>query len=345
MKKALMLIFTLVLVADLVGAKTDNDSNYKAGKGAWCKDETIARFGVITDIHHTNKPDIPSRKYSAALKKTKRFVSTMNKVKADFIVELGDYVDTLVDDKDPIQNLDEVESIYKRFRGPRYHVLGNHDFDNVSRADFLDFIGNTGIPAEATYYSFDRNGIHCIVLDADYTVAEPHLPFDLQDPTNPFWNWKDAWVPQEELDWLETDLASANRPTVVFTHQVMHRDNTEDHTIKNADVVRGILEDDGQVVAVFSGHDHRGEIAVRNGIHYFVLEGNVGVSLDWAEVSPTEGVHPRKDSPYTFVEIKENKNKSFNEMKTYEISLIGNAQQYSYEDQVQIVAPSVAVSR
>lgn len=32
--------------------------------------ETIARFGVITDSHHTNKPDTTSRTYSAALEKT-----------------------------------------------------------------------------------------------------------------------------------------------------------------------------------------------------------------------------------------------------------------------------------
>ncbi len=45
---------------------------------------------------------------------------------------------------------------------------------------------------------------------------------------------------------------------------------------------------------MFSGHDHRGEIAVRNGIHYLVLEGNVGLSLDWNTVSPTDGL-PNND--------------------------------------------------
>lgn len=301
---------------------------------------TVAQFGVITDIHHTNKPDTTSRKYSAALEKTEYFVKTMNRQRVDFVIELGDFVDTLVDDKDPVQNLDEIESVFTSFRGPQYHVLGNHEFDNVERSDLLQYLNNTGIPAGETYYSFDRNGIHCVVLDADYTVAEPHYPFDMQDPADPFWNWKDAWVPQEELDWLAADLAENNLPTVVFAHQLLHRDNTEDHTIKNADVVRGILENDGQVLAVFSGHDHRGEIAVRNGIHYLVLEGNVGISLDWAEVSPTDGLNPRKDNSFTLVEIREKKReKVFNGMKTYQVILKGHGQQYSYEDQVQITAP------
>lgn len=58
---------------------------------------------------------------------------------------------------------------------------------------------------------------------------------------------------------------------------MLHRDNTEDHTIKNADVVRGFLETDGQVLAVFTGHDHRGEIAFRNGIHYLAVSGYFGL--------------------------------------------------------------------
>ncbi|GAB6908985.1 hypothetical protein JCM12296A_48260 [Desulfosarcina cetonica] len=297
----------------------------------------IARFGIITDIHYTNKADSTSRKYSAGLAKTEYFVDVMNRENADFVIELGDFVDTLADDKDPIVNLSEIESVFTRFEGPQYHVLGNHDFDNMSRADLLPRLENTGIPTGKTYYSFDSNDIHCIVLDADYTVAEPHLPFDYP---NTFWNWKDAWIPQEELDWLENDLADSNLPTIVFTHQLMHRDTTEDHTIKNADAVMALFEADGQVLAVFSGHDHRGEVAFRNGIHYFVLEGNVGMSLDWSEVSPTEGLDPVTDSPFTLVEIRKlNEVDTFNGLQTYQVKLNGNAQQYTFQDQLIIVEP------
>jgi alkaline phosphatase len=330
-----MVAVSLILGAGVVNA--DNDRHDDCDKAGHCGG-VIARIGIITDIHHTNKPDTTSRKYSAALEKIEHFVKVMQG-RADFVIELGDYVDTLVDDKDPIENLLEIEEIYERFDGPRYHVLGNHEFDNLSRDQLLYNIENTDIPTGETYYSYDQNGVHCVVLDADYTVDEPHLPFDLQDPDDPFWNWTDAWIPQEELDWLAADLAASDLPTVVFTHQLLHRDNTEDHTIKNADIVRGIFEEDGQVVAVFSGHDHRGEIAFRNGIHYFVLEGNVGMSLDWSLVSPTEGLDPIKDSPFTYVVIQEKHGQIFNGMKTYQIELTGNAQQYSFEDQVQISEP------
>ncbi|MET0122545.1 MAG: metallophosphoesterase [Candidatus Thiodiazotropha sp. 6PLUC9] len=335
MKSVLTIVFSVVLGSGIAnaGSHENHDCKYQNN----CSRANVS-FGIITDIHHTNKINTSSRTYSAALDKMTRFVKVMNR-KADFVIELGDYVDTLVDGKDPIQNLDEIETIYAGFKGPRYHVLGNHEFDNLYRNDFLEYIKNSGIPDGETYYSFNQNGVHFVVLDADYTVAEPHLPFDMQDPSAPFWSWKDAWVPQQELDWLTADLAANNLPTVVFAHQVLHRDTTEAHTIKNADVVRGIFEHDGQVVAVFSGHDHRGEVAVRNGIHYFVLEGNVGISLDWDQVSPTEGLDPKLDSPYTFVKITEKRGESFNGMRSYQVKLVGNAQQYSFTDQVQISKP------
>lgn len=323
MKKMMCLVVSMLLWAGTAGAGQ------------------VARFGVITDIHHTNKADSTSRKYSAGLEKTKYFVSAMNRAHADFIIELGDFVDTLAGDKDPVTNVNEIEEVFTSFKGPQYHVLGNHEFDNISREDLLPRLNNTGIPSGQTYYSFDRNGIHCIVLDADYTVAEPHLPFDLQDAENSFWNWKDAFIPEEEMAWLEADLAANDAPTVIFTHQVLHRDNTENHTIKNADAVRTLFEADGQVIAVFSGHDHRGEVAFRNGIHYFVLEGNVGMSLDWSYVSETNGLDPRKDSPFTLVTIREKCRHTFNGMKTYQVELTGNAQQYSFEDQVQIDTPAM----
>ncbi len=301
--------------------------------------ETVARFGVITDVHHTNKPDTAERKYSAAPAKTAYFVKTMHREKADFIIELGDFIDKVVKHKDPLENLNEVESVFSAFKGPRYHVLGNHEFADIERDVLVPLLFNTEVPPGKTYYSFDRNGIHGIVLDADYTAADPHRPYDLQNPDHPFWNWKESWIPQKELEWLASDLASSNLPTVVFTHQVLHRDTTgDDYTIRNADVVRGLLEADGQVLAVFSGHDHRGEIAFRGGIHYFVLEGNVGMSRDWSKVSPTNGLDPIKDAPFILVEIKEKRN-AFRGVQMYEIILRGHAQQYTFMDQALSAAP------
>ena len=267
--------------------------------------EPMVRFGIVTDLHHTNRPDTPTRKYSASLAKTKTFISSMTDEKADFIIELGDFVDTLVEQKDPAENLAELETEFTSFNGPSYHVIGNHEFDDLTRANFLNSITNTGIPHGETYYSWDTGGVHFIVLDAGYTTTEPHRAFDMNTPEDTFWNWKDAYIPEQEVEWLIKDLQASNLPTVIFTHQTMDRLDDQEHNIKNSSQVRQIFEEDGQVLAVFSGHDHAGGYANIKGIHYVVLSGNVGVSdsRTWHATSDTEGFDVVADNQFSLVEI------------------------------------------
>jgi hypothetical protein len=53
----------------------------------------------------------------------------------DFLVELGDFKD----EDDPsvevntISYLQAMEAVFGQFRGPIYHVLGNHDMDSISK--------------------------------------------------------------------------------------------------------------------------------------------------------------------------------------------------------------------
>jgi hypothetical protein len=97
-----------------------------------------------------------------------------------------------------------------------------------------------------------------------------------------------------------------------------------------AAVVRNLLEADGQVLATFSGHDHRGATTVHNNIHYFGLAGNV---------SPTNGLDPIEDSPFTLIEIKKTQTDELNKVETFRLELLGNAQQYSYLGEVQVAMP------
>ena len=299
---------------------------------------SISRFGLITDIHHTNKTDTGTRKYSAGLAKTQKFVDTMNAENVDFVMELGDYVDTLVDGKDPVQNFNELENIYQSFNGNAYHVLGNHDMDNITRETLLnDLMTNGNVPQGQTYYSFDAGGIHCIVLDADYTVAEPHDAFDIRGTTTGdlSWNWKDAYVIEQELNWLQTDLASSDLPTMVFSHQTLNREDTQDHNIKNSSTVRSILEADGDVIACFAGHDHAGDRATINGIEYFVMLGNVGISdsISWDINSPdTNGYDNVIDNQYSLIEVNDLGNGQYN------INIDG----YGYQSDYNVTVPEPA---
>lgn len=288
-------------------------------------DETLLKIGIITDLHKTSKADIPTRKYSAAEKKLRVFLEAMKKEQPAFIIELGDFVDTLAPGSDPSENLRHAEALFTSFAGPHYHVLGNHDFDNLKRGRFLDAITNTGIAQGQTWYSWDAGGLHCIVLDADYT-PNGFRPYDMNTPEDTFWTWKDTCIPPQELEWLRDDLRKTSLPTLIFTHQTLDRHDAQDHNIKNTSAVRAVLEESGRVLAVVSGHDHQGGYANIKGIHYIVLNGNVGVNdtRAWDATSNEHGLGLQKDNQFSTLVVSRQANGAFG------ITLTGYGRQPGY---------------
>ena len=287
--------------------------------------EHMLTIGIITDAHKTSKADTATRKYSASTRKMEVFLQEMKAVKPGFIIELGDFVDTLAPGSNPAENLRAIETLFTSFDGPHYHVLGNHDFDNLKRPEFLNAITNTGIPAGQTWYSWDANGLHCIVLDADYT-PNGFRAYDMNTPEDTFWTWKDTCIPPQELEWLREDLRKTSLPVLVFTHQTLDRHDTQDHNIKNASAVRAVLEESGRVLAVISGHDHQGGYANIKDIHYLVLNGNVGVndSRPWSATSVEDGMGHKVDNQFCCLTVNRLNSGA------YRLSLTGYGRQPSY---------------
>jgi alkaline phosphatase len=116
------------------------------------------------------------RYFTGGLAKLEAFSKAMNENGVAFVVELGDYTDNPANSSLPADQrrkaalgfMEAAEAKFAMFKGPRYHVIGNHDNDQASKADFLSRVANTGIAADATYYSFEKSGIHFIVLDAAF---------------------------------------------------------------------------------------------------------------------------------------------------------------------------------
>jgi predicted phosphodiesterase len=226
------------------------------------------RFGIVTDCHYADIEPAGTRFYRESLGKLADCVTQMNAQKVDFLIELGDFKDQ---DKSPVEQktiayLDRIEAVFQRFDGPTYHVLGNHDMDSLSKAQFLSRVENTGIDHSRRFYSFDVKGVHFIVLDANYTS-------DGADYDHGNFVWSDANVPAHELDWLRADLAACRAPAIVFVHQLL--DGTAQETVKNAAEVRAILEGSGKVLSVFQGHLHQGSYSQIEGIHYYTLQAVV----------------------------------------------------------------------
>jgi alkaline phosphatase len=226
------------------------------------------RFGIAADSHYAEVPARGSRYYRESAAKLAEYVELMNSRKADFLVHLGDFKDQdqPPSEKNALQYLDTIESIFRRFQGPRYHVLGNHDMDCLSKEQFLTRVENTGVAQERSWYSFDSRGLHFVVLDANYLSSGA-------DYCRGNFDWTDANVPPEQLAWLARDLDSASRPAIVFIHQQL--DGQDGHTVRNAAEVRQCLQDSKRVLAVFQGHHHEGDYRCIEGIHYYTLKAMV----------------------------------------------------------------------
>jgi predicted phosphodiesterase len=224
-------------------------------------------FGIVTDCHAADLDPRGNRYYRESGKKLAECVGEMNSRGVDFLIELGDFKDAGATAEVTLDYLHEIEGVFRGFKGPRYHVLGNHDMDRISKAQYLGQIQNTGIPAGDTFYSFDVKGFHFVVLDANFKA-------DGADYNAGNFMWTEAYVPPRELAWLAADLEKASRPAVVFTHQLLDGDEGAAY-VRNAAEVRRVLEASRRVRAVFQGHHHAGAYQVKNGIHYYTLKAVV----------------------------------------------------------------------
>jgi len=225
-------------------------------------------FGIVTDAHYADTDPKGSRNYGESLAKMTEFVKLMNDKKVDFIIELGDFKDqgNPNTEESTLMYLDAIEKVYGQFYGPRYHVLGNHDVDSISKEQFLARVENTGFAKGSTHYSFDVKGIHFVVLDANYNA-------DGSDYDHGKFNWTDANVPLKQLNWLKKDLASSTKPVITFVHQQL--DVTGSTGVKNGPQVRQVLQDSKRALAVFQGHHHDGHYSFIEGVHYYTLKGMV----------------------------------------------------------------------
>ena len=232
------------------------------------------RFGIVTDCHYADREPVDTRYYRDSIPKLQDCVQKMNDLKVDFLAEIGDFKDqdATPSEEKTLEYLRSIEEAFSHFQGPRYHVLGNHDMDSLSKSQFLSAVKNTNIPVDRSYYSFDLQGLHFVVLDGNYLS-------DGQDFDHGNFDWKDTNIPPAQLDWLQQDLASAPAKCVVFIHQCL--DGTGDIFVKNSVAVRTILEQSGKVLLVLQGHNHAGGYKKINGIPYYTLRSTVdGAGLE-----------------------------------------------------------------
>lgn len=236
---------------------------------AWCQNtQPNVRFGMVTDPHYADREPNGSRFYRQSLQKMQECVDFMNSSNTEFLIELGDLKDenSPPNEAETLGFLETIESVFQQYDGPRYHVLGNHDLDSISKPQFLSRVTNTGIKSDQSYYSFIKGGVKFIVLDACFN--SDGSPYDHGN-----FDWTDANISPEQMEWLHDELEQSDQPVIVFVHQLLSGSGSV--YIKNAGDVRTVLENSKKVAAVFHGHHHAGDYQLINGIHYYTLKAVV----------------------------------------------------------------------
>ncbi|MCG8608885.1 metallophosphoesterase, partial [bacterium] len=170
--------------------------------------EKSLAFGLVTDLHFADKEARNNRYYRESLEKLDECVRTFNKHRLPLAVVLGDLVDSAASHEAEQKNLKAVTDSLFNFNGRLHFVLGNHDLRKFSKQGFLQ---RCGALTSGPHYSFDHHEFHFVVLDGNFkSNGQPYERGNFK--------WRDTIIPQEQLQWLKSDLQQSNRPTYVFCH-------------------------------------------------------------------------------------------------------------------------------
>jgi len=236
------------------------------------------KFGVVADIqYHPGKP-LGTRFYSASLNKLKEALAQFNREKVQFVVNLGDTIDH------NIETFDSVMPMFKALKPPVYHLVGNHDYD-IQEGNEGRVLSELGL--KDTYYAFAKGGWRFILLDG----FELRYPFPADETLKResealYWRLRiqgkeqaQRWnggISLKQITWLEQRLEEADtarKNVLVLCHFPVLPEAA--HNLWNDAEVVTILEKHRCVKAYFCGHNHAGDYALRNGVHYVTFQSMV----------------------------------------------------------------------
>ncbi|MCZ0717167.1 metallophosphoesterase [Aerococcus kribbianus] len=166
---------------------------------------------------------------------------------ADFALHTGDIVEVSAVEDEWKDIMNQSQAGYLNVA--HTFVPGNHDTYKTSYVDHLN-VPITNSEDAGTYYSYDYNGSHFVVLNTNDNQ---------KDADNP----NGAALSNEQLSWLDNDLADARQRGVNWLVVTYHKPlySSSYHSLQDADV-QAVREDlitildKHDVDLVLNGHDH-----------------------------------------------------------------------------------------
>ena len=238
------------------------------------------RFLLVTDLHYCKDQPRTDRYRDLSAEKL-RGILRDRAVGCDLVVDLGDTADA-APGADQAAQMEEIAGLFRESGLPAYCAIGNHD-TSMPKPEVCRILGMPG-----RYYAFETPEYLCLVLDG--SSNDPLLPLPEREIV-----WDNTWLDEEQLAWLARTVDAAQKPILVFCHELFLRgryENTADgHVMKNRDRAMEIFARGGKVKAVFCGHCHDGDFVVHNGIPYLTFRALcLGESHTCAVVTVENGI-------------------------------------------------------
>ena len=236
-------------------------------------------------------PPAMGRNYRLAAERLAEAGRALRAEGARFLVEMGDLKDAGADEAATLANLAAATAALRAFGGPVEPVLGNHDVDRITKAQFLrGFADGLGLPEPPAPHAAWRVGAVTFVrLDCDFFPDGRELAVGDR-------NHRVCTVPPAQIAWLRETLAAAPGPCAVFCHSPVT--DHWDSNVTNGAEVRAVLEAAGNVCAVFQAHTHEDDAREIGGVRYCTIPSIAHGDGPYAlvEISPdgrvaTRGFH------------------------------------------------------
>ena len=216
------------------------------------------KIGFVTDWEYGKQRSYGHKLPRKAKEYLQKAVNHWNNVfQPDLAVGGGDYILSRgVNKKKARKQLNEINKIFKSVNAPRLYCVGNHDLNDLSEQEIMN-----NLEMEDVNSSTDINGVRIITIDTNGTSSGEGEYGVI------------GRISEEELSWLEEEL-NTELPIVVFSHHapIQTPDGERWRTnLFDANIIRGVLEKNGNIIAVFSGHHAINYQTEINGINYIII--------------------------------------------------------------------------
>lgn len=238
------------------------------------EDKQSCKIFIFSDIHYASK--LPIDKSSKTKRKlthhalalVNKLIDIINDKMPDLAINLGDLIEDSKNHDTDLRDFNYIWKVLKNIKVPFYSTIGNHDLRSMTSKKEIEQI----MGYESATYSINLNGYHFVFLG---------LEVNNQLNATEGGILKTRFVPDEDIEWLKKDLVENQLPCLIFNHYGIAEDsmknnfwfeNNPNHALlSNRQQIKNILARDGNIIAVFSGHQHWTKKLSENGLDFYVI--------------------------------------------------------------------------